>query len=314
MSKINHVAAAIRDDLPEGGALDRAIDLARRSGARLSLFVFSYDKALELYPRTAGREERDRAIADHLEQRREWLRSRAAPLESEGMKVHTEVIWGTPVSREIIKMSLSTQPDLLVKDAETGPRQGWAPLDWNLLRHCPSPLWLVQPRKAPELRRILAAIDPAHGWGKPETLDGVVLDKAGFLAGLYGAQLHVGNAIEPMPALLEQHIGDGDRSALDKARAEFRAEQEKLLNQALEGRDIDTAHVHQAEGAPATVIAGFAEDTGADLLVLGTLNRRGLKRAVIGSTAEAVLDRVPCDVLALKPDGFVSDLQSLLDD
>lgn len=313
MGEINHVAAAIRDDLPEGGAFDRAVDLARRTGARLSLVVFSYDKALEVDVRAGGREQRDRAIADHLDQRREWLRSRAAPLEAEGMKVHTEVIWGTPVSREIIKMSLSTRPDLLVKDAETGPRKGWAPLDWNLLRHCPSPLWLVQPRQSPELRRILAAVDPSHGWGKPETLDGVVLDHAGRLAELFEAEMHVANAIEPMPALLEQHIGDGDRGTVDQARGEFRAEQEKLLNQALEGRSIDSARVHQAEGAPASVIAGFAEDTGADLLVLGTVNRRGLRRAVIGSTAEAVLDEVSCDVLALKPEGFVSDLESLLD-
>lgn len=311
MKKIQHVAAAIRDDLPEGGALDRAVDIARRSGARLSLFIFSFDKAIDAWSTTGDRKARDRAIAEHLDERRRWLRERAAPLEKDGMSVKTEVIWGHPVSREIVKMSLVVKPDLLVKDAESGPRRGWAPLDWHLLRHCPSPLYLVQPRAGAELRRVLAAVDPAHGWGKPDTLDNVILDAGSYLTELYGAELHLANAIEPMPALIAQHLGAGDPGAIEKARGEFHSEQEKLLKQSLEGRDVDSGRIHQREGSPAEAISAIAEDIGADLLVLGTVNRKGLRRAIIGSTAEAVLDRVKCDVLAIKPEGFVSDEEVL---
>jgi universal stress protein E len=312
MQEIRHVAAAVRDDLPEGGALDRAIDIARRSGAKLSLFVFAWDKAVgrNIFAR---RKAVDKAIADHVAQRRQWLNDKAAPMRSEGLTIHTEVIWADSLSQEIIKMALAMEPDLIVKDAEMGPRAGWAPADWRLLRHCPAPLMLVQPRPGPVINRVLAALDPMHAWGKPESLDGTILEAARTVSGLYKAELHVGHAMEPLPALLEQHMGEG-QDAVSEARREFMQTQQTALAAACEESGIDSAHVHQREGTPERVIPDIVGDVGADLLVLGTVNRRGLKRAVIGSTAEAILDRVACDVLAVKPDGFVSDYETLKDE
>lgn len=312
MEKIEHVVAAIRDDVPEDGALDRSVDLARRAGARLSLVVFAWDPGVGNHP-FAGRMSADRAIADHVAERRRWLNEKAEPLRAEGMSVHTEVIWADSLSREIIKMALSLSPDLIVKDAETGPRQGWAPADWRLLRHCPVPLMLVQPRPGPTIRRVLAAVDPMHAWGKPESLDGRILETGTRMATLHEAELHVGHAIEPLPALLAQHMGEG-AAAVESAREEYRDTQARALEAACRDQGLDPAHIHQREGSPARVIAELADDIGADLLVLGTVNRRGLKRAVIGSTAEAILDRTTADVLAIKPDGFVSDYESLKDE
>jgi universal stress protein E len=34
------------------------------------------------------------------------------------------------------------------------------------------------------------------------------------------------------------------------------------------------------------------------------VSRRGLDRVFLGSTAERVLDRLPCDLLIIKPEGF----------
>lgn len=312
MQEIRHVAAAIRDDLPEGGALDRAIDIARRSGAKLSLFVFAWDKAVGRNP-FARRKAVDKAIADHVAQRREWLNDKASSMRSEGLSIHTEVIWADSLSREIIKMALAMEPDLIVKDAEIGPRAGWAPTDWRLLRHCPAALMLVQPRPAPAITRVLAALDPMHAWGKPESLDGSILEAARRIGSLYEAELHVGHAMEPLPALLQQHMAEG-QDAASEAHGEFMETQQTALEAACRNSGIDSGHVHQREGAPERVIPEIVEDIGADLLVLGTVNRKGLKRAVIGSTAEAILGRVACDVLAVKPDGFVSDYEKLKDE
>lgn len=237
----------------------------------------------------------------------------AEPLQAEGMKVHAEVIWADSLSREILRMVLATKPDLLVKDAETGPRKGWAPVDWRLLRHCPVPLMLVQPRPGPDVRRVLAAVDPMHAWGKPESLDGAILSAGRLIAGRYEAELHVRHAVEPLPALLAQHMGEGSE-AVEAAHRDYLDTQRNVLAAACEGQALDTARVHQREGAPAQVISDLVDDVGADLLVLGTVNQRGLKRAVIGGTAEAILDRTTADVLAIKPDGFVSDYESLKDE
>ncbi|MEA5444470.1 universal stress protein [Gammaproteobacteria bacterium AB-CW1] len=312
MEAIKHVVAAIRDDRPEGGAMDRAVDIARRANARLSLFVFAWDRGVRRNIFTR-RETVDRAIADHVAERRQWLNERAKPLRDEGLDVHTEVIWADSLSREIIKMALTLEPDLIVKDAETGPRRGWAPADWRLLRHCPSPLMLVQPRAGTNVSRVLAAVDPMHAWGKPESLDGSILAAASTIAGLYQAEIHVGHAVEALPALLEQHMGEGGKG-LEAAKQDYRRTQEEALAKACEGSGLSPSHIHQRQGSPEAVISELAEDISADLLILGTVNRRGLKRAVIGSTAEAILDRTVCDVLAIKPEGFVSDYERLKDE
>jgi len=46
--------------------------------------------------------------------------------------------------------------------------------------------------------------------------------------------------------------------------------------------------------------------TRARVVVMGAVSRSGLKRLFIGNTAERVLDRLPCDVLIVKPRGFRS--------
>jgi nucleotide-binding universal stress UspA family protein len=54
------------------------------------------------------------------------------------------------------------------------------------------------------------------------------------------------------------------------------------------------------EGDPATVITETAEETEADLIVMGTHGRTGLARIVMGSVAEEVLRHAPCPVLTVR--------------
>ena len=52
----------------------------------------------------------------------------------------------------------------------------------------------------------------------------------------------------------------------------------------------------------------LTEDHGADFVVSGAVSRRGLQRLFIGSTAERMLDRLPCDLVTVKPEGFEPSL------
>jgi len=52
-------------------------------------------------------------------------------------------------------------------------------------------------------------------------------------------------------------------------------------------------------GSAKAVIVQLAEDIGADLIVLGSHGRHGLQR-LLGDTANGVLHRAPCDVLAVR--------------
>jgi universal stress protein E len=58
------------------------------------------------------------------------------------------------------------------------------------------------------------------------------------------------------------------------------------------------------EGEIPRVIAGVAKLRRTDVLVMGVVSRSIADRAVIGSSAERVIDRVGCDLFVIKPAGF----------
>jgi nucleotide-binding universal stress UspA family protein len=58
------------------------------------------------------------------------------------------------------------------------------------------------------------------------------------------------------------------------------------------------------QGVPLTEIVRFAQEWGADLIVMGTHGRTGIQHFLIGSTAEKVVRKAPCPVLTVRPPGF----------
>jgi len=74
----------------------------------------------------------------------------------------------------------------------------------------------------------------------------------------------------------------------------------------LDGADVPESRRHMLACHPMDAIEQVASDIGSDIVVMGAISRSGLGRLIIGNTAERVLDRLPCDVLIVKPRRFVS--------
>jgi nucleotide-binding universal stress UspA family protein len=70
---------------------------------------------------------------------------------------------------------------------------------------------------------------------------------------------------------------------------------------------------HRLEyGDPAAVILQTAQEIDADLIVMGTHGRTGLRRLLMGSVAERVVRKGPCPVLTLRSPALVpSPLEGL---
>ena len=54
------------------------------------------------------------------------------------------------------------------------------------------------------------------------------------------------------------------------------------------------------EGQPHDQIVRHAESLGVDMIVMGSIGRRGMNRILIGSVAERVIEYAPCPVLVLR--------------
>ena len=158
---------------------------------------------------------------------------------------------------------------------------------------CPAPLWLVK-QSDNAAGPVLAAVDPLHRHAKPAGLDDVIVGFARALAEAVGAPLKAVHAFA-IPAGLELPpdaralVARGHREAL----AAFAGE-----------HGFDRDDVLLVAGLAHEVLPRVAREKRAGFVVMGAIARRGAAKFFIGSTAERVLDRLPCDLVIVKPAGF----------
>ena len=115
-----------------------------------------------------------------------------------------------------------------------------------------------------------------------------------------GASLLVVHVVEPPSPMLVDRSSVHYRELMASQRVRARAILEKMMVRAKEARISATDVV--LEGAPPEEIARLARKRHADLIVMATRGRVGLKDMIMGSTAERVIGRAPCPVLAVRPE------------
>jgi len=116
------------------------------------------------------------------------------------------------------------------------------------------------------------------------------------LAELWGAALTVVNVLEFAPGLNPEYpVNRVYLTEMMKQTTRALAE----LKVRTEGRGI-SVRTRIATGIPSQEVLTAAEAEDADLLVVGTLGKTGLKHVLLGSTAERVIRASPCPVLAVR--------------
>jgi nucleotide-binding universal stress UspA family protein len=127
----------------------------------------------------------------------------------------------------------------------------------------------------------------------------IALEKAIKLAGVQGARLHVVSAYEPTPARVTGGQPAGEDYALSPT---FKADAvlQRAVDRATDaGLEIEQ---HAPKGAAADALIETAQQTGADLIVIGSVGMQGPKR-IFGSVPNSVSHRSPCDVLIVQTQG-----------
>jgi universal stress protein E len=292
-------------------SVERAAWLARHAPTYVELFISDYAPHLA-DPRSHGVAVTE-ARAALLDRHRRRLEQLAAPLRSERLPVETDTRWDYPLHDSIVRKAHDIGADLIIKDTHYHSvlqRSIFSNTDWSLIRNCGSTLWLVKPRSPGQKPCFVAAVDPLHERDKPADLDNRILAIANRLAHTLGGEVHAFHAFDVAAAIavstdsMTMPIALPISELADAMRAAHTEAVEKLCK----AHGVASARTHIHQGGTRQLLLALTEQLRADCLVLGAISRSGLKGLFLGNTAEDVLDRLPCDLVIVKPAGFESVL------
>lgn len=130
----------------------------------------------------------------------------------------------------------------------------------------------------------------------------LALVTAHHLADHFGAELQLLHVIEPLQSMGISNYGHKICRNWEVSQKEAA---EELMQKACDALpDLAVGHAFKTvSGRPADAIPTVAEEDGADLIVIPSLGRTGLKQLLLGSVAERVVRQAHCPVLTLKPFG-----------
>lgn len=168
----------------------------------------------------------------------------------------------------------------------------------RLIRKCPASIWIVKSEHAHPPKVILIPTDFSDVSLKAVT-HGL------WLSQITGAEVHLLHVTDPLDLPEDYLFPFPDMESLRKELEESAKVRLHTLLASLptEGNCIQE---HIVQGTAWQEIKRLTKQLSADLIVMGTVGRSGIKGLLLGNTAERVLDTCDCSILTIKPDDFVS--------
>ena len=125
--------------------------------------------------------------------------------------------------------------------------------------------------------------------------DNILINKAKEMVKQYGAKLSLIHAVEH---LSNYGAAYGVTAGID-LEEELLQEAKKMMGSFAKKNDVSDSKQHVLIGPAKHVIIDEAKECKADLIVVGSHGRHGV-RLLLGSTANAILHSAQCDVLAVR--------------
>ncbi len=303
MKRFRNILVSVDSRAEALPALDWGVKLAEQFGSRLTVVdtVPDFPWYLQL------------ALTEHehvrellLHERRELLAGWVQPLKERGLAVNAEVLVGR-TSTQLIGEVQRGGYDLVIRVSKgtASRRSGFlGTTSMKLLRKCPCPVWIVKPEPQPSFKCVVAAIDPVTRDPEHQELNERILTLAGSICEAQQGALQVVHVWSIYGETLLRPRASTEE--WDRVEASILSDVEESLAETLapHGIPLRDPRVNIVRGEPGVEIPRFVRDRAADLLVMGTVGRSGVAGALMGNTAEMILNSVDCGVLALKPSAF----------
>lgn len=313
MDMYQNILVVIDPTTDEQKALQRTIELASKISmanpdyiinitAFFSIFDFSYEMTTIL-----SGDERDSMRMMVIKEKQQWLDDLISAANSP-LKITSKVVWNNRPFEAIINQVIEHNYDLVIKGTHQHDKFKsvvFTPTDWHILRKCPCPVLLVKEHKWPQQGNVLAALNVGSDEAEHLSLNNAITQQAKNIAQLMSANVHLVNSYPGTPVNIAIEIPEFDASEYNSA---MQTHHKEAMSEHASRFDIPLTNTHVKEGLPESIIEDVAVKIDAELVILGTVGRTGISAALIGNTAEHVIDQLNCDVLALKPDGYISPL------
>jgi universal stress protein E len=313
MDMYQNILVVIDPTTDQQKALNRAIDLATRINisapdqqinitAFFSIFDFSYEMTTIL---SSGERNTMRQMV--INEKQQWL-DEIISVTSSQIKITSKVVWHNRPFEAIINQVIDNKHDLVVKGTHQHDKFKsvvFTPTDWHIMRKCPCPVLLVKEHEWPLQGNILGAVNVGSDDAEHLSLNNTITKQAKNIAQLITANVHLVNSYPGTPVNIAIEIPEFDASEYNSA---MQVHHQEAMNEHANSFDIPLGNTYVEEGLPEMVIEQTALTIDAELVILGTVGRTGISAALIGNTAEHVIDQLNCDVLALKPDGYISPM------
>lgn len=317
MRQISNILAYFEE--PPGAAdIERGINVAREAGAKLTLVsVVKPARTQVLFARADF--DLDKIEQLLVRERRDQFEDAIRKVPSGDVEISARVYVGDPVDT-VIEAVQKDSFDLLIKlhpAAEEVGQPVFGSLDMRLMRSCPCTVVMARSGSETYSDRAVAALDIDEGDETMAELNREILDSMSLLAHKDFMGMKEIHIVHAWSVYGEQLFKRGKAKMPENRFRNILNEEESRREQWLQDlvdryRDSlgKTAAGHfnpkliLLHGDPNTVIPQYTDEINADTLSMGTVSRSGIRRFLMGNTAESVLNRVHCSVVAHKPPGF----------
>lgn len=283
----------IADLKGKGIATARGLQLAKKLGLETEVVAFVHAELGQLH---VDKPELD-AIKDKLLQDRESeVQELIDRHVGKGQKVTLSTVWEKDVAGWITRRSARGGYAMVVKTGRRSKTLAHTPTDWQLLRECPIPVVIVAEKKWSRTQPVMACLDLGTSVALKRKLNEAILERAIALADALDVELEIICAIE-VPTLL----ADLDLVDPHTYIADAKKDMAPLIKSLAKKFDIAEKKFTIKRGPVEKVITSQAAAKRAQLVIMGTVGRKGVKARLLGNTAERVLRHLKTDVMALKP-------------
>lgn len=280
-------------------ALKQAIVLSRQTGAEITLANAIPDLSMSVYWGPIERELNQREMCQRSETA---MRQMIVDLQATDLNVKFRTLVGEPFVE--ITHAVQTGGYSLVLAGTRGSSK-WEEFfvgstAKRLIRKCPASVWIVKAEHLVPPKVVLAATDFSEVSLKA-VKDGL---KIAQQSDAEFHLLHVTDSKDVPDVIAKIPKGDS-------LRQEINEEATRRLNTFMDSLNVDRTQVHShlSWGTPWQEIRRISKHQAADLIVIGTVGRSGIKGLLLGNTAEKVLDTCDSSILTVKPDDFVSPIE-----